>query len=252
MDKKNFFTKDFKRGIGLVDFKILGNAEDGIGRFEAYVSIFGNVDFANEIIEKGAFTESLKKKMPKVCWSHNWDEILGSVESAVEDEKGLKIVGTLVLAVQKANEAYELMKAGAVDEFSIGYGVDEAEWLEKDGMMIRVLKKLSLFEVSPVLVGCNPETELLDVKSKDNDDGTNKVNSIKEMTDFNNHVKILTDDGKEFIFTKNQIFDTYLAEKSGVKVDNNSKKKLIIIKSKMKERVNLDNFIYKELKDLKI
>lgn len=137
------------------------SVDDATGIIEAYVSIFGNVDAANEIVEKGAFTESLKRKLPKAVWSHDWTQPIGTVLEAVEDEKGLYVKMQLVLTVQKAKEAYELMKSGAIDEFSIGYGVEESTIDEKG---VRHLTKLTLYEVSPVLVGCNPDTELISVK----------------------------------------------------------------------------------------
>ena len=142
--------------------KMKVKAIDGEGIVEAYVSIFGNIDAANEIVMPGAFAESLLKKLPKVVWSHNWDEPIGTVVEAREDAKGLFVKFQLVLGVQKGKEAYELLKAGAIDEFSIGYSVDESD-MDQDG--VRKLKKLSLYEVSPVLVGCNNATELLSVKS---------------------------------------------------------------------------------------
>lgn len=140
--------------------------EEGV--IEAYVSIFGNVDHAGEVVEKGAFSESLSRKLPKAVWSHNWDEIIGKTLVAREDEKGLYVKFQLVLAVQKAKEAYELMKAGAVDEFSIGYSIDESDIDEKG---VKHLRKLSLYEYSPVLAGCNPDTVLVSVKSVQSEDG---------------------------------------------------------------------------------
>lgn len=135
--------------------------DEAAGIVEAYVSIFGNVDAANEIVEKGAFTESLKRKLPKAVWSHDWEQPIGAVLEAREDAKGLYVKIQLVLTVQKAKEAYELMKNGAIDEFSIGYAVEESNIDDKG---VRHLTKLTLYEVSPVLVGCNPATELLSVK----------------------------------------------------------------------------------------
>lgn len=138
------------------------SVDDATGIIEAYVSIFGNVDAANEIVESGAFAESLKRKLPKAVWSHDWEQPIGAVLEAVEDAKGLYVKIQLVLTVQRAKEAYDLMKAGAIDEFSIGYSVEESNI---DNKGVRHLTKITLYEVSPVLVGCNPETELLSVKS---------------------------------------------------------------------------------------
>ena len=240
MDKQ---TKDLK--VGLSDFKMLDEKSEG--KFEAYVSIFNNVDYADEVIVKGAFAESLQRKLPKIAWSHNWEEIIGTVESATEDERGLKIVGQLVLSVQKAKEAYDLMKAGAIDEFSIGYGVLSARYEEREGKSIRILEKLDLYEVSPVLVGCNNQTELLDIKSAEQ-----KVAEIKEIND--EGIRVVLADDTEVILKKNQIFDDYLAEKLEVKVAEINKqiKKILIVRQVYKKKMNIDAFLYKTLKDLDI
>ena len=154
--------------------------DESTGIVEAYVSIFGNVDAAGEIVEKGAFTESLKRKMPKVVHSHDWEQPIGTVLEAREDSKGLYVKMQLVLEVQRAKDDYELMKAGAIDEFSIGYGVDEATVDEKG---IRHLIKLNLYEVSPVLVGCNDATELLSVKSAEKKEESDEVIEEKEIVE---------------------------------------------------------------------
>lgn len=238
------FTKDLKAGIS--DFKVLDEKK---GTFEAYVSIFNNVDYADEVIEKGAFAKSIAKKLPKIAWAHNWDEIIGKVTSAIEDDRGLKIAGQLVLSVQKAKEAYDLMKEGATDEFSIGYGIVNARYEERNGKQVRVLTELDLYEISPVLSGCNPETELLGIKSNEKDE----EKELKEITEDDKKVKFIMSDDTEMELKKNQIFDNYLTEKSGVKVANNSvAKKLLIIKKVYKKKINIDNFLYKQLKDLDI
>ena len=158
MNKKNLEYKSVKCNVKVSEEK---------GIIEAYVSIFGNVDLTGEIIDKGAFADSLKIKLPKGVWSHNWDQPIAKTLEAREDDKGLYIKGKLILEVQKAAEAYALMKEGVIDEFSIGYQVVEDE-TDKEGN--RHLKKIRLYEWSPVLVGANPKTELLNVKSESIDE----------------------------------------------------------------------------------
>jgi len=146
--------------------------DDGI--IEAFVSVFGNVDAYGEIIDYGAFKDSLAEKLPKGVWSHDWREPIAATLEAkevpagdpmlpesIKNFGGLYIKGKLVLAVQKAAEALELIKEKVIDEFSIGY-MDEETYDAEDG---RHLKKLRLFEWSPVLVGANPMTEVVSVKS---------------------------------------------------------------------------------------
>jgi len=163
MDNKNHAEakKDFK--LSGIKFKILSTEEaGGEGIIEAYVSIFNNVDLVGDIIQQGAFAESLMKKLPKGVWSHDWQAPIALTLEAREDAKGLYIKGQFILTVQKAQEAYDLIKAGVIDEFSIGFRVLDDEWKE-DGT--RVITKARLYEWSPVLVGANPDTELISVKS---------------------------------------------------------------------------------------
>jgi len=163
MDNKNHAEakRDFK--LSGIKFKILSTEEaGGEGIIEAYVSIFNNVDLVGDIIQQGAFAESLMKKLPKGVWSHDWQAPIALTLEAREDAKGLYIKGQFILTVQKAQEAYDLIKAGVIDEFSIGFRVLDDEWKE-DGT--RVITKARLYEWSPVLVGANPDTELISVKS---------------------------------------------------------------------------------------
>jgi HK97 family phage prohead protease len=171
--KKNVLEfLNIKTEINLVEEKADG--EKGI--IEAYVSIFNNVDLVGDKIIKGAFAESLAKKLPKGVWMHNWDEPIAKTLEAREDDKGLYIKGQLILDVQRAKEAYALMKDGVIDEFSIGYRVLEDEW-EEDGT--RVLKKIRLYEWSPVLAGANPDTELIGVKQEPEKQPLKVVDFIK-------------------------------------------------------------------------
>lgn len=247
---KGMMTKNISLKIS--EFKIIEEkAGTGQGKFEAYVAIFNNIDSYGDIILPGAFAKSLQTKLPKLCWSHNWDEIIGTVETAIEDERGLKITGQLVLSVQKAQEAFDLLKAGAVDEFSIGYSTIEASYETRNGETVRLLKELRCYEVSPVLAGANDETELIGVKS-------GEQLEVKEIIDMaGDNVKIVLLDGKEIMLKRNEVLNNYLTshrEDLKVKVDNNNKQeqksKLIIIKKKAKDNINSLNWILSQLKDL--
>ena len=69
----------------------------------------------------------------------------------------------LLLDIQKAKEAYILIKEGVVTDFSFGYQVDESQIDEQTG--IRHLNKLTIYEWSPVLVGANNQATILSVKN---------------------------------------------------------------------------------------
>lgn len=136
-----------------------------LGIIEAYVSFFGNVDSYGDVVEKGAFAESIAKhfpRYPKGVWAHDWTQPIAKTLEIKEDDQGLYVKGQLLLDIQKAKEAYILIKEGVVTDFSFGYEVDEAVIDESTG--VRLLKKLTIYEWSPVLVGANDRATLLRVK----------------------------------------------------------------------------------------
>ena len=133
------------------------------GIVEAYVSIFNNIDLDGDIIKQGAFKESLKAKLPKGVWMHDWNVPIAKTLKAEEHDKGLFIQAQFNLETQRGKEAYSDIKFGIIDEFSIGFRVLDFEWDKADN---RVIKKVKLYEWSPVLAGANQKTQLLDVKNE--------------------------------------------------------------------------------------
>ena len=97
---------------------------------EGYGAYFGNVDSYGDIIRAGAFALFLASedaKRVKLCWQHNFDDVIGVIEEMREDERGLwfraKISNTTL-----GKDAATLIEDGALNEFSIGYGVKAAEY----------------------------------------------------------------------------------------------------------------------------
>ena len=79
------------------------------GIFSGYGSIFGNEDQGNDIVQKGAFTKSLKQRPAnkvKMLFQHKTDEPIGVFDEIYEDQKGLFVKGRLALGTQKGREAY--------------------------------------------------------------------------------------------------------------------------------------------------
>lgn len=147
------------------------------GTFEAYVSVFGNTDSYGEVVEKGAFVEWLtihKGRYPKGVWAHDWNEPIIKTLEIFEDDYGLKVKGQFVLEVQRAREIYALMKQGVITDFSFGFRVQEDAWDEV--AKVRRLKKIAIYEYSPVLVGANDQAILQSVKS----DGAEVVEEFDE------------------------------------------------------------------------
>lgn len=152
------------------DFDLQVKAVDDAGKFSGYGSVFGTIDSYREVVEPGAFTESLaelaaKARKVPVLWQHRSGEPIGVYTTLREDTTGLYVEGELLTKdVARAAEAHALMKAGAVTGLSIGYWVRDAVNDEKEG--VRRLKKLDLVEVSLVTFPANDDARVEAVKFK--------------------------------------------------------------------------------------
>ena len=138
------------------------------GMFEGYASIFGNKDLGNDVIEKGAFMRSLRRKGAKkikMLYQHDTKEPIGVFDKVMEDQNGLYVKGRLAMGTQKGKEVYDLMKMGAIDGLSVGYRVDAKGHHYDDKRKYRVLKEVDLMEISAVTFPMNPRARIQAVKS---------------------------------------------------------------------------------------
>lgn len=144
-------------------FKVL-DKEAGI--FEAYVSVFGNIDSYGEIVDPGAFKGWLEKyggRYPKGVWGHDWNEPITKTLECREDERGLYVKAQFVLEVQRAREIYALMLAGVITDFSFGFRVLNSS-VDPATNLVH-LTEIAIYEYSPVLVGANDQATLIGVKA---------------------------------------------------------------------------------------
>ena len=145
-------------------------AEDGT--FSGYGSIFGDLDSYGDITTPGCFAASLAKRQAdgtgiKLLWQHNPAEPIGVWTSIAEDDRGLLCKGKLILDIQRAREAYALMKGGVQMGLSIGFeemlseyhepadveekfGYPAASFADGPNQQIRALTEVDLWEVSLV------------------------------------------------------------------------------------------------------
>ena len=146
----------------------LAGGDATTGTVDGYASVFGIIDRGGDIVMPGAFKQSLaewkrKKAMPPMLWQHDSWQPIGVWSDVSEDEKGLKVVGDLVLDVPQAAAARALMLAGAVKGLSIGYRTVDYEIDRATG--VRKIKKAELWEVSLVTFPMLPEAQITGVKS---------------------------------------------------------------------------------------
>jgi HK97 family phage prohead protease len=160
---RSYRLRDFR-----FDCKAVSDKDDGL--FSGYASVFGNVDAYNEVVAPGAFRKSLDEIAARgdplpALWQHKYDEPVGGYDKLEEDANGLKVEGFLLTdAVQRAREAYALIKRRVVSGLSIGFYVVSSSFNEKTN--IRTLTELDLVEVSIVTVPANDDARIDAVKAK--------------------------------------------------------------------------------------
>lgn len=139
---------------------------EGGWNVEGYPSTW-EVDLQNEMVMPGAFRETLRSG-PKVRFllSHEQSMILGVPTELREDEKGL--FGAFKISkTQLGADARRLLLDGALDSFSIGYRTEEDDhvWDAVNMVEVRVLKRITLYEVSLVAIPANQGARVTRVKA---------------------------------------------------------------------------------------
>ena len=140
--------------------------DDGMFKVAGYASTFGNTDLLNDVVQRGAFSKTIKGKSGKnikVLWQHDISKPIGKINKAVEDEKGLFIRAVMPKDNSLVQDVMSLVKAGVVDTMSIGFTipVDGADFTNGGK---RILKEINLHEVSLVTFPANPKAVVTDMK----------------------------------------------------------------------------------------
>ena len=144
--------------------------DDEKGSVEAVFSVFNNIDTDGDVVLPGAVKSGFKDNQVPMVFAHKWDQPIGKGVIESDDEKAT-FRGTFFMDTEAGKEAYHLAKGmGELQEWSFGFRINDSEMKEfksEDGDEIsaRFLKDLTVFEVSPVLVGANRETYTLAIKS---------------------------------------------------------------------------------------
>ncbi|MFN3551625.1 MAG: HK97 family phage prohead protease [Novosphingobium meiothermophilum] len=117
-------------------------------RFAGYAAIFRKRDSGGDTIMPGAFRGSLDRRLAQglrlpLLWQHRPDQQIGWIESAGEDERGLRVVARVDAADSAPAKA---LRQGAVDGLSFGYRVLDGRALPGG----RELKAVEIIEVSLV------------------------------------------------------------------------------------------------------
>lgn len=144
--------------------KALDSHEDAggeVGIFEGLAATFGERDLLGDVVERGAFRDSLARPdRVKMLWQHDAHAPIGVWESLIETQAGLAVRGRLILEVRQARETLALLKAGAVDALSIGFSVPKGGARFERDRSLRRIARLDLWEISVVTFPANPRARI--------------------------------------------------------------------------------------------
>ena len=116
---------------------------------QGYASLWGVADLNGDVVQAGAFADSLAKtgaEGVRMLNQHDGRAPIGVWDEVREDERGLFVRGRIEDWSPEARFAAALSRAGAMDGLSIGYRTARARRLGR----LRVLSGVDLWEVSLV------------------------------------------------------------------------------------------------------
>lgn len=167
--------------------------DEAKGIVECFVAGIGNKDSVGDIVLSGAFTESLKRRKPRVVWGHDWNHPIGKVleiyEVPANDPRlpakmkragigGLFARVQFNLKAEKGREAFaNVAFYGEEQEWSIGYKTLDA--IYDNARQANLLREVELYEVSPVLHGANQLTGTISIKAANPDEPVDSFGKSK-------------------------------------------------------------------------
>jgi hypothetical protein len=158
------------------------------GLVEAVFATLDKTDKDKDVTLKGAFEDGAPVRIS--AWGHSsWPERgarLPVGKGAMRETKSEAVMdGQFFMDTTDGRDTFGVVKAlteddGPGQEWSYGFDVLDSERGEKDGERVRFLKKLKVYEVSPVLVGAG-DTRTLALKGVKELPGGRTVNEIRDL-----------------------------------------------------------------------
>ena len=154
-------------------FKSFEMKADEVGGISGFFSTYDKEpDSYGDIIEKGAFTETIAKRAESghpfpLCFNHDFSAVIGAVDKIEDTEKGPYIEAHF-LDTTLAQDVRKMLQSGAIYQFSFAYDVLEArqpDEEEKSKGIENVLTKVEVFEISVVTVPANQNAVATEVKA---------------------------------------------------------------------------------------
>jgi len=180
-----------KRKVVDFELKLALEAKGMAGEFEGYCAGIHNIDSVGDMILPGAFADDLPRFLAEgaVCWNHDWMLPIGKPLLAKEDTYGL-FVKAQISRTTTGNDIMTLIRDCVVKKMSIGYRVKDYEYVDRAGLLsyldstvdpqktqailqqydeadlteLFLIKKLKLYEFSPVTFAANDNATITQAK----------------------------------------------------------------------------------------
>jgi phage head maturation protease len=153
------------------------------GEVEAVFATLNVKDHDDDVTVPGAFDQGAEVVIS--AYNHkSWEGALPVGKGTIH-EVGDQVImkGRFFLNTTAGRDTFEVVKElGARQEWSYGFNVDQSEPGEHEGKSVRVLKKMTVHEVSPVLRGAGLGTTTRYAKSL-KDEVAEAVDAVKAAVD---------------------------------------------------------------------
>ena len=153
------------RAFAVPEFR-LSRDDGGQLRIEGHAAVFGqstDLGGMTEEVARGAFTEAIGRDDVRALFNHDANLILGRTKSGTlelrEDEVGL-FTSIQPPDTQYARDLAASIARRDVSEMSFGFVTQEDEWKTLNGVPHRTLKKVELWDISPVTFAAYPQTDV--------------------------------------------------------------------------------------------
>ena len=160
-----------------------------VGHAAVFDKLSENLGGFREKIAPGTFAEAIKNDDVRALFNHDPSIVLGRNKAGTlrmsEDKVGLRVeIDPPDTAF--ARDLLESIDRGDISQMSFGFRALDEDFERLDGEIIRTLKRVSLFDVSPVTFPAFPDTDVsvakrsLEAWRKRHDDADRRVANRRE------------------------------------------------------------------------
>lgn len=145
------------------------DSEGAAKTIRGYAAVFDSMSQPlgafREVIRKGAFKKTVRESDIRALWNHDPNYVLGRKSARTlrleEDDKGL-LTRIFPPSTTWASDLMTSIERGDVSQMSFGFQMVKDRWLDpgKDGLPVRELLEVRLFDVSPVTFPAYQQTEV--------------------------------------------------------------------------------------------